>query len=100
MATVKTNLNELEKQITAIILQRITPRQIILLGSRARGDSKEFSDYDIAIDMPMLTDRTLSLIRDDMELLRTLKTVDVLWYNRLNPLLKQRIVSEGIVLYD
>lgn len=45
----------LERIINAI-LQVITPDKIILFGSRARGDAREDSDYDLLVIKSGLTD--------------------------------------------
>src|SRR5918999_2529985 len=39
------------QQVTQTIVERLSPRRIVLFGSRARGDAKADSDYDLMIEM-------------------------------------------------
>jgi predicted nucleotidyltransferase len=89
-----------ERAIVDAILGRIRPRQIILFGSRARGDATERSDYDIAIDCETLTPSRLAQIRADMETVPTLREIEVVWLNRTNGAFRRRIIGEGKVLYE
>lgn len=43
--------NEILEQITARILSEMRPWRVVLFGSRARGDAKECSDYDIYLEI-------------------------------------------------
>src|SRR5947209_7662010 len=38
------------EQITQTIVERLHPRRIILIGSRARGDARPDSDYDVVVE--------------------------------------------------
>jgi predicted nucleotidyltransferase len=42
---------ELLQHITAKIVEKFNPKRIILFGSRARGEAREDSDYDLFIEM-------------------------------------------------
>lgn len=90
----------LEQKIIQALLQRSKPRRIILFGSRARGDADERADYDIALDDEHLTHVALAYIRADLEELPTLRNIDVVWLNRTAPILRERILSEGKILYE
>lgn len=89
----------LEQLIVEAIVKRIQPQRIFLFGSRARGDAEERSDYDIAIDDEKMTSTQLAQIRADMDELPTLLAIDIVWMNRANAILQQRIVSEGKIIY-
>ena len=72
--------------------------RIVLFGSRARGDAREHSDYDLAI---WVIDRA-AWSRLAVELLEkpiTLLPVDTLLYDEASPEYQARIDREGIVLY-
>lgn len=90
----------LEHSIVQTILQRSNPRKIILFGSRARGDAEARSDYDIALDDENLTRAALAHIRVDLEELPTLLAIDLVWMKQAAPILRERILSEGKVLYE
>jgi predicted nucleotidyltransferase len=46
------NEKELMDNVAKVILENAAPKLIVLFGSRARGDSKLDSDYDLFILMP------------------------------------------------
>lgn len=50
MATPTIN-DDVLKHITDTIVQHFHPRRIILFGSRARGEAKPDSDYDLLVEM-------------------------------------------------
>ncbi|PJE81704.1 hypothetical protein COU58_01050 [Candidatus Pacearchaeota archaeon CG10_big_fil_rev_8_21_14_0_10_32_42] len=65
-----------------------------IFGSFARGDNKKNSDIDILIEF---NGSLLDLVGLEMELKKILKKkVDLLTYNGLNHLLKERILKEEI----
>ncbi|MEW6351278.1 MAG: nucleotidyltransferase domain-containing protein [Thermodesulfobacteriota bacterium] len=39
------------EEITATIVERFSPRRVVLFGSHARGDSTEASDLDLLVEM-------------------------------------------------
>jgi len=90
----------LEQLIVDAMVRRIRPQRIFLFGSRARGDAQERADYDIAIDDEALTPAGLAQIRADMEELPTLLSIDIVWMNRANAVLRERILSEAKILYE
>ncbi len=89
-----------EALIVDAIVRRIKPQRIVLFGSRARGDAHERADYDIAIVGEALTPIILAQIRADMEKLPTLLSIDIVWMNRANAVLRERILSEGKIIYE
>jgi len=90
----------LEQHIVETIVQHVRPKRIILFGSRARDNANERSDYDIAIDDEHLTPLQLAQIRAGMETVPTLLAIEVVWMNRANEVLRQRILNEGKILYE
>ena len=89
-----------EALIVDAIVRRIKPQRIFLFGSRARGDAAERADYDIAIDDENMTSVQLAQIRADMDELPTLLSIDIVWMNRANAVLRERILSEGKIIYE
>lgn len=72
--------------------------KVILFGSRARGDNLKTSDIDIAIDGEF-TFREKRKIKEKIDLLAGIYSVDLIFLDDASNDLKQRIFSEGII-YD
>lgn len=86
------------KQLTALPFVD----QVILYGSRARGDFQPRSDIDLALQCPHAStddwQKVLNII-DDAD---TLLTIDCVQYDTLslnNPL-KQAIDRDGVIIYE
>ena len=68
-----------------------------LFGSRARGDSRTWSDIDIAIQAnPALPAGVLSTLREALEESSCLLNVDVVDWNDADAALRESIAREGI----
>ena len=76
--------------------------KIILYGSRARGDSRERSDIDLAIVAPQAHTSDWLVVVDILDDADTLLKIDSIRYDALptNSALKKAIDIEGVVLYD
>lgn len=76
-------------------------QRVILFGSRARDDSSERSDYDIAVDVPKMTDAQWSRLA--LELREKIPTLCGLDLIRIGPDSSQdllnRIRKEGSEIY-
>ena len=80
------------------ILERYEVKKAAVFGSFVRGEQKEDSDIDILIEFKGKKS-LLDLAGLKIELEETLKRkVDVLTYNSLHPLLKDRILQEQKVI--
>lgn len=76
--------------------------KIILYGSRARGDNRERSDIDLAIDCPHASIKEWHHIMDVIEDADTLLGIDCIRFDGLaknNPL-KEAILRDGVILYQ
>ncbi len=75
--------------------------QLILFGSRARGDHQRASDIDIAVVDAKWSRRDTNLLRHLLnESVPTLARIEVLNFHELsNDDLKRRIIAEGTVIY-
>ena len=72
---------------------------IILYGSRARGDFKIGSDIDIAIDAPNLSPKRFALLWNELDDLPIIYSMDILHLQRItNTKLLHAIQTEGIIL--
>ncbi len=88
---------KLQDEIVQTILKYIKPKRIILLGSRARGNSTRTSDIDLAIETE---DDLLSLKEILDEEVSTLLKFDVVNLKKASDNLKTDILKEGIVIYE
>jgi uncharacterized protein len=74
--------------------------QIILFGSRSRGDAEERSDIDLTIAAPSATAAQWQELTDAVEELGTLLHIDLIRYEEAPPELLSNIRKEGTVLYE
>ena len=75
--------------------------EIILYGSRARGDNQERSDIDLAIICPQASDVEWLEIKNIVTSADTLLHIDCVRFDALKPSsdLKAAIIKEGIKLH-
>ena len=72
--------------------------KIWLFGSRARGDNKDYSDIDIAIDIGRrLTRPELGQVYNIVEAVNIPEKVDVVDMHAIPPAMKENVLKEGIV---
>jgi len=90
-------LEEIKNKIIPV-LQRYGVKKAAFFGSFVRGEEKEDSDIDILVEFKG-EKSLLDLAGLKIELEEALgRNVDVLTYNSLHPLLKDRILSEQKVI--
>ena len=75
------------------------PEKIILFGSRARGDYKEISDIDIAVDIN-LPFREQRKLKEKIDKISGLYSVDLIFLPNVNKEFKKKILKEGKILYE
>jgi len=76
-------------------------QKVILFGSRARGDQSPVSDYDFAIYGESLSDVAKASFGADVEDMKTLKKIDILFVDAATPeKLLKNIAQEGVVIYE
>ncbi|CAO4132607.1 nucleotidyltransferase domain-containing protein [Methylorubrum extorquens] len=73
---------------------------VILFGSRAVGDQDERSDIDIAFSAPELSKGELALIRDKVELSRSLYKISISQIERMPASLRERVLDQGVIVYE
>jgi len=71
------------------IKEKLTPRRIVLFGSRARGDAHKRADIDIAVD----TDKNVAELKLN-------GPIDIVDLKTASFSLKQQIEREGVTLYE
>lgn len=74
-------------------------RQVILFGSRARGDERPRSDIDLAV-VGVQSDQAWTQIRQVAEEARTLLSIDLLRFEQADAAIKDSILREGKILYE
>ncbi len=75
--------------------------QVMLFGSRARGDFHSRSDIDLIIKAPSLSQEDwLHMVYRMTEELNTLLTIDVIRWEEASISLRERVLSEGRVVYE
>ena len=93
-------MNEGIKKIKPKIIRLLKKHNIAragIFGSYARGEQTKRSDVDILIEVQGKKFSLLDLIALEMELKEILKIkVDLLTYNGISPLLRERILKEEI----
>lgn len=77
-------------------------KRIILYGSRARGDNRERSDIDIAIECPHASEKDWRTIEDIVLHADTLLPIDCIRFDELSETneLKKNIEDQGVILYQ
>ncbi|MFH1738130.1 MAG: nucleotidyltransferase domain-containing protein [bacterium] len=95
---------DLQERIKAQIVNTLSAQakvhRGILFGSRARGDADERSDIDLAVDAPGIEQREWLDLWFQLEELDTLLAVNVAWLQEASPEFRDRILSEGEILYE
>ena len=97
MVMMNMKLEEMKNKIVPL-LRRHDVKRASVFGSFVRGEEKEDSDVDLLVEFEG-EKSLLDLVGLKMELERALRRkVDVLTYNSLHPLLKDRILQEQKVI--
>ena len=100
-ALTKIHLSEkLIEQIIEKITAAAVVEKIVIFGSSVRADGRKTSDIDIALFG--VTDEKAFLLKEKLnEELDTLRDVDIVLFDGLkNAGLKERILKEGVVIYE
>ena len=97
-------------KIKDIIVRTVSPDKVILFGSRARGESKSDSDYDILVIKDKLRNERVLTRKINYELLNeNIDTeIDIIatstekWNKNSDDIsyIYKNIISEGIILYE
>lgn len=89
---------ELIGQVIQLVVDFLDPDRIYLFGSRARGNFKQTSDIDVAIEGAK---RDIIGLKELLEEeVRTLLKFDVLDLSKASTNLREEIKKEGIVIYE
>jgi uncharacterized protein len=78
----------------------VEPKKIILFGSRARGNFRENSDFDIAVQGLKFPEQWSKLLVDLENESFTLYKIDLVRIDQLNDDYLRNINNEGLSLYE
>lgn len=74
--------------------------QVLIFGSRAKGTDKPWSDFDLAVVAPTMSDREFSTLWNEIDDLPLVFKLDLLHWDRLaSDRLKEKIGEEGQRFY-
>ena len=91
---------KLRDHLVGLLSARPEVEQVILFGSRARGDAEERSDIDLAIVAPAALPRQWLDIAFLLEQADTLLPIDVVRWEEAAAPLREKILAEGEILYE
>ncbi|MBF0338978.1 MAG: nucleotidyltransferase domain-containing protein [Nitrospirae bacterium] len=86
--------------IVDTILSFVRPERIIVFGSRVSGRGHEYSDYNIAIEGVRLDVRTRRLLRETLDIMAEIYTVDLVELDMADDGFRELIKQGGIVIYE
>ena len=74
--------------------------QVLIYGSRAKGTDKPYSDIDLAVVAPIMSDSEFSRLWNDLDGLELVFKLDVLHWDRMGEQkLKESIIRHGRLFY-
>ena len=97
-----TRIGELLNQIIEIILNELGENihfALYLFGSRAKNEAVEGADIDLAISCPQLNESTYRKIKQEIENMRTLYSIDLIHLEAVDPDFKELILADARKLY-
>lgn len=92
---------KLIKKIIEKITQKVEVDKIMIFGSSVRKDGSPKSDIDLAI-FGLKEIEKLPVLKEELnEEIPTLRDIDIVVFEQLtNERLKQRILEEGVIIYE
>lgn len=103
MMTVKNiSLREREvlKGVVDVLKKHLDPGQIILFGSRAKREYNSNSDFDLAVDKERTDIRLRRKVKEDIEKISGLYSVDIIFLNSVDQAFKEIVLKTGKVIYE
>ena len=93
------SLPESVQRVLKVAVRDLEPTKIILFGSRARGDHRENSDYDIGFEGLNKLNRWKQFLVDAHEEPWSLQSMDLVLIDELDERFRNHICAEGRILY-
>jgi predicted nucleotidyltransferase len=95
---VTSQIRRLKKSISSLLIANGVKRAAIF-GSFARGNATEQSDIDLLIEFKGKNTSLFDLVALKLQLEEKLgRHVDLITYNSLHPLLRDRIIAEQVII--
>ena len=88
-----------QEEIISTIVSSCNPEKIVLFGSRAKGTNTIHSDIDIAIYGNKLSFREKRKLKEQVNEVSGIYTVDVVFIEDVDDILKKIIEQHGVVLW-
>ncbi|OGJ86628.1 MAG: hypothetical protein A2268_13040 [Candidatus Raymondbacteria bacterium RifOxyA12_full_50_37] len=88
------------ESIVSLVRERLHPSRIILFGSRAKGAAGLGADFDLAVDKPGVPFRERRELKDAIESLSGLYSVDLVFMDSLEKGFRELVLSTGRVVYE
>jgi len=94
------NIDNIVQKIVKLLSEELSPDELILFGSRAKGNFKKGSDIDIAVKGGReLTHREERKLKERIEELSGLYSVDIVFWEKLDMDFKENLKNTGKILY-
>jgi predicted nucleotidyltransferase len=93
------NERQMIDKIVKIIRDYLHPKKIILFGSRADNSDREYSDFDIAVEIEEMDIRKERLLKEALDNELGIYSVDLLDLNKADEEFKNLILEKGSVIY-
>ncbi len=93
-------MNKELKKISELIIEDVDPRRIILFGSRAKDKFTDSSDYDLAIDSKNISFRIKRRLKDRIEEIIGLRSIDLVFLKDVDVDFKKIILETGKIIYE
>lgn len=92
--------HDVRTELTAVFRRYTEIQQVRIFGSRASGRYGSGSDIDLAVLAPNMTNDRFTQLWNDIDALPLVFKVDLLHWDTLgNPVLKEKIMREGLLFY-
>jgi len=92
--------DQITQKIIQILCQYLAPKQIILFGSRGKGNAHTGSDFDFAVDSKRPSIEKETKISEAIEHISGLHDVDLIYLSEVNKDFREIILKTGKVIYE
>ena len=95
-------IEQLIKEVIKILKKHVKqPIKVYLFGSLARKNSTPYSDIDLAFESKeQLNQKTIVKIKDEIDNLRTLRKIELIYLNESSSSLRRVVKKEGVLIYE